>query len=249
MLRTNGLIFLIYVAVFLGCENEINKKNTMSKKNQGSFETTENIPIDLNYSLYTPDGYNESSSDYPLVLYLHGVGERGDDLSKLEVNGLPEIINIGKKYSFITVAPQCPDFGWWSRSEYVEALASLVKSIIKNHKVDNKRVYVTGLSMGGYGTLALAKQFPDLFAAIISICGGMDDHSDIKKLKELPIWLFHGDEDQVHPVESSIIIRDLLAPINDQIKLTIYKGVGHNSWDRTYANEKIYDWLLGHKKD
>ena len=249
MLRPFTLIFLIYAAYFLGCETELNNKNNMSNKNQDTFETTVNIPVKLNYSLYVPDDYDETSTEFPLVLYLHGVGERGEDLSKLELNGIPELIGKGKKLPFITLAPQCPDFGWWSRPEYVEALASLVKNIISGHKVDKQRVYVTGLSMGGYGALALAKKYPNLFAAIIPVCGGMDDHSDIKKLKDLPIWLFHGDQDQTHPVESSIIIHDLLKPINKEIKLTIYEGIGHNSWDMTYANDEIYDWLLSHKKD
>ena len=103
--------------------------------------------------------------------------------------------------------------------------------------------------MGGYGTLALAKKYPDLFAAIIPICGGMDDRDSIKRLRDVPIWLFHGELDQTHPVERSIVIYDMLSPINKNIKLTIYEGVGHNSWDETYANDEIYQWLLSYKKD
>jgi predicted peptidase len=103
--------------------------------------------------------------------------------------------------------------------------------------------------MGGYGTLALAKKHPELFSAIVPICGGMDDYKDIERLENMPIWLFHGDKDSTHPVERSIAIYDLLKPNNKKIKLTIYEGVGHNSWDETYANDKVYEWLLNHKKE
>ena len=184
-----------------------------------------------------------------MVLYLHGVGERGEDLKKIEVNGLPEVISKGKTFPFLTLAPQCPEFGWWSRSEYVEALADLLNEVVKVRRVNTKKIYATGLSMGGYGTLALAKKYPDLFAAIIPICGGMDSHDSIKRLRDVPIWLFHGELDQTHPAERSIVIYDMLSPINKNIKLTIYEGVGHNSWDETYANDEIYEWLLSYKKD
>ena len=102
--------------------------------------------------------------------------------------------------------------------------------------------------MGGYGSIALANKRPDLFAAMISVCGGAD-FDNFENLKKLPIWLFHGDLDQTHPVERSITIYDLLSPVNKNIKLTIYEGVGHNSWDETYANDEIYEWLLSYKKD
>ncbi len=221
----------------------------MSNKENNFFETTVKTPVKLHYSLYTPDDYYDNDSDYPLVLYLHGVGERGEDLKKIEANGLPEIISKGKTFPFLTLAPQCPVFGWWSRPEYVEALAGLLSEVTKAHRVNTKKIYATGLSMGGYGTLALAQKYPELFAAIIPICGGMDDHDSIKLLKDMPIWLFHGDLDQTHPVERSITIYDLLSPVNKNIKLTIYEGVGHNSWDETYANDEIYDWLLSYSKD
>ena len=248
MLKSLRLIFIIYAVVIVGCNTKIDKDN-MSDKKQGVFETVVNIPIKLNYALYTPNNYRKTESELPLVLYLHGVGERGTDLQKLELNGIPELISKGKAFPFLTLAPQCPEFGWWSRSEYVEALASLTKEIISDHRVDKKRVYVTGLSMGGYGTLAVAKKYPQLFSAIIPICGGMDDHRDIERLEDMPIWLFHGDKDNTHPVERSTAIYDLLKPNNKKIKLTIYEGVGHNSWDETYANDEVYEWLLSHKKE
>ena len=106
------------------------------------------------------------------------------------------MINNGEEFPFITIAPQCPAFQWWPEPVYVKTLISLVEEIINNYKVDTARIYATGLSMGGYGTLAIAKERPDLFSAIIPVCGGMDT-TEIRKLKNIPIWLFHVDADEV----------------------------------------------------
>ena len=248
MLKIKCLIFLIYALAFTSCNRKSDKNNMFTKKRY-VYETTVNIPVKLNYYLYIPDEYNNTDSLFSMVLYLHGVGERGTDLNKLELNGIPELISKGKEFPFLTLAPQCPEFGWWSRPEYVEALANLTKEIIRKYRIDERRVYMSGLSMGGYGTLALAKAYPQLFSAIIPICGGMDNYEDIERLENMPIWLFHGDMDKVHPLEYSTAIYDLLKPINKDIKLTVYEGVGHNSWDKTYANDKIYEWLISHKKE
>jgi len=221
----------------------------MFNKENNIFDTKIKLPVKLHYQLYKPDNYYDNDSKYPLVLYLHGVGERGADLKKIEVNGLPEVINKGKTFSFLTLAPQCPQFGWWSRSEYIEALADLLNEVMEVYRVNSNQIYITGLSMGGYGTLALAQKYPDMFAAIIPICGGMDDHASINRLGDIPMWLFHGELDQIHPAQLTLDIYDLLSPINKNIKLTIYDGVGHNSWDKTYANHEIYDWLLSYNKN
>ena len=221
----------------------------MSIRENNIFGTKIKLPVKLHYHLYKPDNYHDNDTKYPLVLYLHGVGERGADLKKIEVNGLPEVISKGKTFPFLTLAPQCPEFGWWSRSEYIEALADLLKKVIEVYRVNSNQIYVTGLSMGGYGTLALAQKYPDLFAAIIPICGGMDDHESINRLGDIPMWLFHGELDQTHPVQRTLDIYDLLSPINKNIKLTIYNGVGHNCWDKTYGNHEIYEWLLSHNRE
>ena len=118
--------------------------------------------------------------------------------------------------------------------------------IIKQYRIDEDRIYSTGLSMGGYGTLAIAKERPDIFAGIISVCGGMDT-TNIQNLRNMPIWLFHGDEDKVVPVENSKIVYQALKNINPNV-FTIYPGVNHNSWDITYGNKDIYDWLLKNQK-
>ena len=218
-------------------------KNKLSEK----FITNLTMEVSLKYNIYFPDNYYDSDTKFPLVLFLHGAGERGDDLRLVEKHGIPKMINNGIKFPFITVAPQCPKFQYWSEPVNVKTLLLLVEEIIKKNKVDIERIYATGLSMGGYGTLAIAKERPDLFSAIIPVCGGLDT-TDIERLKDIPIWLFHGAEDKVVPVENSELIYDLLKPINPEIKITIYKGINHNSWEMTYNNQNIYDWMLKYKK-
>ena len=142
---------------------------------------------------------------------------------------------------------QCPKEGYWDRPEYVSTLISLIEEIEDDYRVDSNRIYGTGLSMGGLGTLAIALKKPELFSAIIPVCGGakMDN---IQRLNQLPIWLFHGDRDAVHPVNNSIIIFQALSSVNSQVLLTVYGGVYHDSWTQTYENQDIYNWMLKYSK-
>ena len=211
------------------------------------YHAQNNIEQDLNYLLYLPNEYDQSNLVFPLVLFLHGAGERGDDLENLKIHGIPKLINEGRSFPFISVAPQCPNNGYWDRPEYVSTLISLVKTVMKDTRVDPKRVYGTGLSMGGLGTLAIAIKDPELFSAIIPICGGADLEK-IQRLNKLPMWIFHGDRDDVIPLDNSISIYQSLRSVNENVFLTVYAGVDHDSWTETYENDDIYDWLLKFSK-
>ncbi len=211
------------------------------------YHAQNNIEQDLNYLLYLPSEYDQSEQVFPLVLFLHGAGERGDDLENLKIHGIPKLINEGRSFPFISVAPQCPNDGYWDRPEYVSTLISLVKTVMKDTRVDPKRVYGTGLSMGGLGTLAIAIKDPELFSAIIPICGGADLEK-IQRLNKLPMWIFHGDRDDVIPLDNSISIYQSLRSVNENVFLTVYAGVDHDSWTETYENDDIYDWLLKFSK-
>jgi len=211
------------------------------------YHAQNNIEQDLNYLLYLPNEYDQSEQVFPLVLFLHGAGERGDDLENLKIHGIPKLINEGRSFPFISVAPQCPNDGYWDRPEYVSTLISLVKTVMKDTRVDPKRVYGTGLSMGGLGTLAIAIKDPELFSAIIPICGGADLEK-IQRLNKLPMWIFHGDRDDVIPLDNSISIYQSLRSVNENVFLTVYAGVDHDSWTETYENDDIYDWLLKFSK-
>ncbi len=203
--------------------------------------------LDLGYILYLPTEYEETDRSFPLVLFLHGAGERGDDLEKIKLHGIPKLISEGRTFPFICIAPQCPNEGYWDMPEYVSSLISLTREVEREHRVDSNRIYGTGLSMGGLGTLAMAIRNPKLFSAIIPICGGAD-MENIHRLSELPIWLFHGDRDDVIPLDNSISIYQDLRLVNEHVFLTIYGDVYHDSWTQTYENDDIYDWLLEYEK-
>lgn len=211
------------------------------------YHAQNNIEQDLNYLLYLPNEYDQSEQVFPLVLFLHGAGERGDDLENLKIHGIPKLINEGRSFPFISLAPQCPNDGYWDKPEYVSTLISLVKTVMKDTRVDPKRVYGTGLSMGGLGILAIAIKDPELFSAIIPICGGADLEK-IQRLNKLPMWIFHGDRDDVIPLDNSISIYQSLRSVNENVFLTVYAGVDHDSWTETYENDDIYDWLLKFSK-
>ena len=242
-------LFFVLIILFANIVEPFEKLNqtkmTMENYSTSDDEITTHLSLsyNLSYRTYFPENYDERNTKLPIVFFLHGVGERGENLDLVETHGIPKLIKNGKKFPFITVAPQCPFNQWWSRSEMIKSLINLVEKVVQKYDVDDSRVYITGLSMGGFGTIALANERPDLFAAALPVCGGAD-FSDYSNLKRLPIWFFHGSEDDEHPASYSEKIYNALKDQNKDVKLTIYDGVGHNSWDLTYDNQEIYDWLL-----
>ena len=204
--------------------------------------------IDLKYLFFLPEGYDDDQkSKWPLILFLHGIGERGNDLELVKIHGIPKIVETEKKFPFIALSPQCPADYVWKDEAMQEAVLDLLLKILKNYRVDNNRVYVTGLSVGGYGTWALAAKNPDLFAAAVPICGG-GEPSTARVLKDMPIWVFHGARDEVVlPEESEKMVR-ALQRVNGKVRYTLYPHAYHDSWTETYANPELYDWLLTHKR-
>lgn len=217
-----------------------------------SFVAAVNRPIGYDYLLYLPEDYSPQGKDWPLLLFLHGAGERGSDLNKVKVHGPPKLIEAGKSFPFIVVSPQCPTGEIWD----AEALLRLITSVENQYRVDASRIYVTGLSMGGFGTWSLVGRAPERFAAAAPICGGgnfieLALTSEAKKaaLKSLPIWVFHGGADGVVAPEESRRLVQLLGRSSDEIKLTVYPGVGHDSWTATYDNPALYEWFLNRSRD
>ena len=209
-----------------------------------SFATDVKKAAQLNYLLYLPPEY-ESQEEWPLLMFLHGRGESGSDLEAVAKIGLPKRIKAGDHFPFIIVAPQCPVESYWP--EEVDALNALLDSIIAHYPVDTHRVYLTGLSMGGRGTWHLASRYPERFAAIAPICGGGNRWMAQQRLTTMPTWIFHGDADPVVPVLESQQMSDWLHEAgNTNTRLTIYPGVDHDSWTRTYNDPELYDWLLSH---
>jgi predicted peptidase len=202
------------------------------------------IHVTLKYLLYLPADYDKQDK-WPLILFLHGAGERGDDLERVKVHGPPKLIEHGKQFPFIIVSPQCPNGHWWNNE--LVTLSALLDDIESKYKVDKDRVYLTGLSMGGFGTWALAGYSPDRFAAIIPICGG--EPLLTRALKKTPVWAFHGGKDPIVPVKRSQDLVDALKRTNAEVKFTVYPEALHDSWTATYDNPEVYEWLLAHKRE
>jgi predicted peptidase len=203
--------------------------------------------VQLNYLLHLPEGYEQDSQrKWPLILFLHGAGERGDDIQKVKKHGIPKIADHDPSFPFIAVSPQCPENSFWTVEE--DALLALLDEITAVFNVDKKRIYLTGLSMGGFGTWHLASSHPEKFAAIVPICGG-GSLPQVKALVNTPVWAFHGAKDDVVKLEESEKMVNALLARSGNVKLTVYPEAKHDSWTETYANPELYEWLLSHSLD
>jgi predicted peptidase len=211
-----------------------------------TFKRTVRRTVQGGYLLYLPQDYGRDKSvRWPLVLFLHGSGQRGDDLEKVKVHGPPQLVAEGKQFPFILVSPQCPENGWWDNE--TDRLTALLDEIEKKYRVDKDRIYLTGMSMGGYGTWALAAKQPKRFAAIAPLCGaGNPFHAPM--IKDIPMWVFHGDQDGVIPLARSQEMVDAVRAEGGHPKFTIYPGVGHDCWDATYSNPEFWKWLLEQRR-
>jgi predicted peptidase len=200
------------------------------------------LRIGMQYLLYLPQDY-DSHEKWPLLLFLHGGGERGDDIELLKIHGPPKLIAAGKQFPMIVVSPQCPkDQRWQSVT-----LLALLDELCEKLKVDHDRIYLTGLSMGGYGLWALAFDAPDRFAALAPICGG-GEPGWAKTVKHIPVWAFHGELDEGVPLRRSQEMVDALKKEGANPRLTIFPGVGHISWNAVYDDPAFYEWLLAQKR-
>ena len=214
------------------------------KQTVHNFSKEIKVTVSANYLLYLPKDYSENNESYPLVLFLHGAGERGNDLEKVKVHGLPRLINEGKEFPFIVVSPQCPEEVFWS----TDVLSALLDEIEANYRVDKNRIYVTGLSMGGNGTWSLALAEPNRFAAIAPVCG-WSVPSVACTIKHLPIWVFHGAKDDVVPISASEIMVERLKACDGNVNFTVYPEANHDSWTETYNNDELYKWFLEQSLD
>ena len=209
--------------------------------------------VTLKYLLFTPQGYEQDKDKkWPLMVFLHGAGERGTNLAKVAVHGPAKIVTTRPDFPFVVISPQCPNGEVWQK----EAVIALVDEALKKYRVDADRVYLTGLSMGGFGSWALAAAYPDRFAAVAPICGGgnvldvlLPAKGKEAALKTLPIWAFHGAKDTTVKVEESErMVEAFKRAGNNDVKLTIYPEAQHDSWTETYNNEELYKWFLEHTR-
>ncbi|NQU21504.1 MAG: prolyl oligopeptidase family serine peptidase [Candidatus Nealsonbacteria bacterium] len=219
----------------------------------------------LRYLLQTPTG-EKPKDGWPLLLFLHGYGECGEDIENVKKHGPPKLIgNFDSLAGCVIVSPQCPRDSWWR----VDALKALVEEVVEDRgDIDRRRLYVTGLSMGGYGIWSFISHYPDYFAAAIPICGGGDpfhlpanrppvktgienefDPAGLKRAKDLPVWTFHGTKDDSVPiVETEMLVKILQDAGSKQVKFTAYDGAGHvQAWEKAYENPEVWKWLFSQR--
>ncbi len=253
-----SLLLLLTLTVSVFAQKKFDSSKVMEKK------TFEKDKAKLQYRLFVPEGYKDAKDSYPLVVFLHGAGERGDDNTAQLVHGVADFTNpeSQKKHPCIVIAPQCPKGEVWvsgllpqleKKSEKPKVQAGnlvppLVEALCKEYRIDKKRIYLTGLSMGGYGTWELLCRNPELFAAGAPICGG-GDVKKADKISKIPLWCFHGDKDSAVPVARSREMIEAVKKAGGKPKYTEYEGVNHDSWTRTYRDEKFHEWLFAQKKE
>ncbi|GAF70929.1 unnamed protein product, partial [marine sediment metagenome] len=183
-----------------------------------------------------------STEKPPMILFLHGAGERGSDIEDVKRHGLPKEIEAGRELPFVTVSPQCEEGAMWD----ADALGCLVDEVARAQDVDPTRIYVTGLSMGGRGTWELAVRYPKRFAAIAPVCGWAHPLW-ARRVRRMGVWVFHGALDAVVRMEKTLnIIRELKA-LHADVSFTVYPMATHDSWTETYANPDLYDWFLARR--
>lgn len=197
------------------------------------------------YLLYLPKDYPEGTKDYPLVIYLGGGAQNGNDLNKLKTYGVPYYVEQGQEYDFIIASPQCPEKKYWTTENWFD---SLYMDLTSRYRIDTTRIYVTDISNGGFGTWQVALDYPERFAAIAPLCGGVNDSDTAKigNLRELPIWTFHGTADDMIPIaETERVVSKLEA--YGYIRFTRLPDEGHGI-QYLYQDRKIFDWLLRHRR-
>jgi poly(3-hydroxybutyrate) depolymerase len=200
----------------------------------------QDVNENYNYLVYKPQDY-EKKKDWPMILFLHGAGERGNDLEIVMTTALPQLLEAGKDLPFVVICPQCPKKQVWDEDK----LSKLLDKAVEKYSIDKGRIYLTGISMGGYGSWSLGCAYPERFAAIAPICSG-GSARQAAKLKDVPIWAFHGQMDEiVLPSESQDMV-DAVNKASGNAKITIYPDAGHDAWTRTYNNNELYEWFIEH---
>jgi predicted peptidase len=227
------LIISLISLPFIGFSQEI----------KGTFSKEITTKLEYNYVLQLP---KNQKTKFPLLVFLHGSGEKGTDLELVKVHSPFTYQNLIKSPIAI-LAPQCPPNTLWD----TKALYELIIDISLKYNVDNSRIYLTGLSLGGWGTWKLAEEHPEIFAAIAPVCGPTDLFmvTDAVKLKGLPIHIYHGALDDVVPPMQSIDMHEELKKLNANSELFIFPNDNHNSWDSTYSDPKFYEWILAQHKE
>ncbi len=247
------MIIIVFTTIFTQAQQQFFEYHTFKRGG-----------IELPYRLEKPENYSDDDTTvYPVILFLHGAGERGND-NEAQITYIDKIFGsdtFRSQYPFFVVVPQCPENKRWvevdwglpshiipdTMSETMNAAMLLLVSILHRYHIDTNRIYVVGLSMGGYGVWDIIARFPNLFAAAVPICGGGDEHT-AEKIAHIPIWAYHGTRDRVVPVERS---RNMIAAIKQaggNPRYTEVPNKGHLVWNTAFENPELWKWLFEQKK-
>jgi len=263
MMRKCTAALLVVGCLLTGVRADSPPKNSEFEKCTFTNPAGKQLP----YRLLKPEGYDPSAMvTYPLVIFLHGIGERGSDNEAQLLNGVREFAKpeIRKKHPCFVIAPQCPAEQFWitadrkgfdiivkmpkAPAEPLGLVHELMDSLPAQYHIDQTRIYATGLSMGGFGTWDMLARWPDRFAAAIPVCGGGYEPA-VPNFAKIPIWVFHGGADPLVKAAYSRTMVDAIRKAGGKPGYTEYPGVGHESWVQTYRNPDVLEWLFAQKKD
>lgn len=234
-MKTKRIIILLYLLIIIVTSNE------MLLGQQAPYQINLKQEISMQYLLYLPQEYNvDTTKHFPLLLFLHGSGESGDNIEKVKTHGPPKLIAEGKNFPFIVLSPQNPDINkLWN----AEAVTALLEHIEINYRVDPTRIHLAGLSRGAYGAWQVAIQNPSKFASL-TLISGVSPGFYVKWLKDTPIWVFHGEDDDVIPVSESDNVVKELKDNGQNVRYTRYPNTGHDAWTQTFDNPELFEWML-----
>ncbi|TCD07040.1 phospholipase [Pedobacter frigidisoli] len=253
-------ICILFSALFLNAQD-------LKKYDRGSFIKGKDS---IYYRVLFPENFNPAEK-YPIVFFLHGSGERGNDNEKQLAHGGKLFLkaDVRKNFPAIVVFPQCPENDFWANinitndekgkrkisfveggkpTKIMHAVQGMVKDFLKKPFVNKEQVYIGGLSMGGMGTYELLRRQRKTFAAAFAICGG-DNTNNIKKYQTIPLWIFQGAKDDIVDPAFSMAIAERLKTVGDEVKFTLYPNANHNSWDSAFAEPELLPWLFSHNKN
>jgi predicted peptidase len=209
-----------------------------------SFQRKVTTPVGGKYLLYLPEHYGRNDAKLPLILFLHGSGERGN-LNALRNFGPVRVSQQQRGFPFIVLAPLCPKGKWWTDVDVTQSVMALLETVSETYLVDPDRIYLTGLSMGGFGVWNLAEQYPDRWAALAPVCGGGNPYL-AQRVRHIPTRIFHGQNDRSVPVGMAKQMAAVLKSVGGRVELFVYPDLGHQCWKPTYDNPKLYQWFLSH---
>jgi len=225
-------------------EKKSDKISSINSIKTGQWESSLPEKIDFintNYLVYLPKDYNSPKlSSFPLIIFLHGRNEAGEDIRKIKLHGLPKMLESDSKFPFIVISPQCPSGTIWN---HTDKMHEFLDQVLRIYKIDPKRIYLTGISSGGFGTWSWAMDYPNDFAAIAPVSGTF--YKDVNPgLSGMPVWIFHGLLDKDSRIHQDSLCFKQLSQNGNKVRFTVYTKGGHDVWNETYSNPELYSWFL-----